>query len=52
MIDGNYAIDMNNPIGGGSYSKVYISWVKSNPSERYACKVISKMELDKQVGLF
>jgi hypothetical protein len=49
LVDGSYVIDLNNRLGGGSYSQVYISWLKNNPTERYACKVISKIDLDKQV---
>jgi len=40
---------MNQKLGGGSYSLVYASWCRTNPSEQLACKVISKVELDKQV---
>jgi hypothetical protein len=51
LIDGNYVIDLNSKLGGGSYSQVFISWLKTNPAERFACKVISKVDLDKQVLL-
>jgi hypothetical protein len=51
LIDGNYVIDLNSKLGGGSYSQVFISWLKNNPTERFACKVISKIDLDKQVPL-
>jgi len=51
VIDGKYVIDMNQPIGGGSYSKVYAAWPKSDGSVPLACKIISKVELDKQVLL-
>jgi hypothetical protein len=50
VIDGKYVIDMNHLIGGGSYSKVYAAWPKSDPSVLLACKIISKVELDKQVS--
>ena len=45
---------MNQRMGGGSYSQVYASWPKGNPQIQLACKVISKIELDRQVwvGLF
>lgn len=42
LIDGKYVIDLNQKLGGGSYSQVYTGWLKSNPNEQYACKVISK----------
>jgi hypothetical protein len=45
LIDGKYVIDLNQKLGGGSYSKVYVGWLKTNPNEQYACKVISKEEL-------
>lgn len=38
---------MNNKLGGGSYSNVYGSWAKPNPSLKFACKIISKTDLDK-----
>jgi hypothetical protein len=51
IIDGKFVVDMNQRMGGGSYSQVYASWPKGNPSYQLACKIISKVELDKQVLL-
>ena len=50
VIDGTFVVDLGNCLGGGSYSKVYGAWLKANPSQRCACKVISKQELDVQVN--
>ena len=50
IIDGTYVIDLLHEMGGGSYSKVYEAWPKGNNQLRLACKIISKVELDKQVG--
>ena len=33
---------MNQRLGGGSYSQVYVSWPKGNTSTLLACKIISK----------
>ncbi len=44
-------VDMNQRMGGGSYSQVYAAWPKGNSGVPLACKIISKVELDKQVGL-
>lgn len=42
LIDSKYVIDLNQRLGGGSYSQVYAGWLKSNHNEQFACKVISK----------
>ena len=32
LIDGKYVIDLNQRLGGGSYSQVYSGWLKANPN--------------------
>jgi len=35
-------VDMNQRLGGGSYSQVYAAWPKGSTSTPLACKIISK----------
>lgn len=42
-------VDMNQCMGGGSYSQVYAAWPKGHTEMPLACKLISKLELNKQV---
>ena len=42
VIDGQFVVDIKQPIGGGSFSKVFAAWPKGNPKARLACKVIAK----------
>ncbi len=41
-VDGKYTLDLEKSLGSGAYSTVYLAYRKSNPDEKYACKVISK----------
>jgi len=43
LIDNNFVVDLNQRLGGGSYSQVYTAWFKNNPSQQVACKIISKV---------
>ena len=52
VIDGKYVVDTNQSMGGGSYSQVYAAWLKGSPGLLFACKIISKKELDRKVGLY
>jgi hypothetical protein len=49
LIDSKFVVDMNQKLGGGSYSNVYTSWLRNNPTQQFACKIISKKDLDLQV---
>lgn len=43
VIDGKFIVDMNQRMGGGSYSTVFAAWPKGSPGIELACKIISKV---------
>jgi hypothetical protein len=45
LIDGRFVVDLNKRIGGGSYSSVYVCFLKGQQNVQLACKVISKSQL-------